>query len=55
MLDRVSSALEQLIMSGLVWPFVVGHGLMGLRHFFVARRSRTAASAMATQPDTGAS
>lgn len=48
-------ALEQLIMSWLVWPFVVGHGLMGLRHFFVARRARAAASAMATQPDTGAS
>lgn len=48
-------ALEQLIMSWLVWPFVVGHGLMGLRHFFVVRRARAGVPAMATQPDTGAS
>lgn len=48
-------ALEQLIMSWLVWPFVVGHGVMGLRHFFAARRPRAAAPVIATQPDTGAS
>ena len=48
-------ALEQLIMSWLVWPFVVGHGLMALRHFLVVRRARAAAPAMTTQPDTGAS
>lgn len=48
-------AREQLVMSWLVWPFVVGHGLMALRHFFVMRRGRPGAPGMAIQPDTGAS
>jgi cytochrome b561 len=48
-------ALEQLIMSWLVWPFVIGHGLMALRHFLVVRRTAAAAPAVPVQPDTGAS
>jgi len=48
-------ALEQLVMSWLVWPFVVGHALMALRHFFVGRQAPAAARAMPAQPDTGAS
>lgn len=48
-------ALEQLMMSWLVWPFVIGHGLMGLRHFLVGRRTAAAAPPVPAQPDTGAS
>jgi len=48
-------ALEQLVMSWLVWPFVVGHALMALRHLFVGRQAPAAARAMPAQPDTGAS
>lgn len=48
-------ALEQIVMSWLVWPFVIGHGLMALRHFFVVRRTSAAAPAVPAQPDTGVS
>lgn len=48
-------ALEQLVVSWLVWAFVIGHGVMALRHFLLLRRARAAAPAMTTQPDTGAS
>jgi cytochrome b561 len=47
-------ALEQVIMSWLVWPFVIGHGLMALRHL-CGRRKPAIAPAVPAQPDTGAS
>jgi hypothetical protein len=42
-------------MSWLVWPFVVGHGLMALRHFLIVSRTPAAGPAGPSQPDTGAS
>ncbi|MHB8813487.1 MAG: cytochrome b/b6 domain-containing protein [Steroidobacteraceae bacterium] len=46
-------ALEQIVMSWLVWAFFAGHISMAARHFLL--RPAPAGPAMPTHPDTGAS
>ena len=46
-------ALEQIVMSWLVWAFVAGHVTMALRHFLT--RAPPVGAPTPTQPDTGAS
>lgn len=46
-------ALEQVVMSWLVWTFVIGHVSMALRHLFLPRAPDAPATPI--QPDTGAS
>jgi cytochrome b561-like protein len=46
-------ALEQIVMSWLVWAFFIGHVSMALRHWL--SRPAAAGPAMPIQPDAGAS
>ena len=46
-------ALEQIVMSWLVWAFVSAHVTMAVRHFLV--RAAPPGPAISAQPDTGAS